>query len=51
MLLRRFFEALPGPLAVRIVISLVLIAALLVALHFFYTWLGNNYLDTGGGVG
>ncbi len=51
MIFRRIFEALPGPLPVRILVSLVLIAALLVALHFFYTWLGNTYLDTGGGVG
>ncbi len=51
MIFRRIFEALPGSLPVRILISAVLIAALLVALHFFYTWVGNNYLDTGGGVG
>ncbi len=50
-MIRRFFEGLPGPLAVRVAISLVLVAALLVALHFVYTWMGNSFLDTGGGVG
>jgi hypothetical protein len=47
----RAFRALPGPLPVRIVQALVIVAAFLVALHFFYEWLGNTFLDTGGTVG
>ncbi len=49
--MRTLFQALPGPLYVRILISLVILAALLVALHFVYTWMGDTFLDTGGGVG
>ncbi len=51
MIFRRIWDTLPGPMAVRVVTAAVLVATALVALHFFYTWLGNNYLDTGGGVG
>lgn len=47
---RRMFNALPGPLPVRIVEAAVLLVAFLVALHFFYTWLGV-FLDSGGAVG
>lgn len=50
-MIRRAFRALPGPLPVRIVIAVVLVAALLVALHFFYDWLGRLLLDPGGGIG
>ncbi len=49
--MRRLWETLPGPLPVRVIITIVLVAALLVALHFVYTWMGNTYLDTGGGIG
>ena len=49
--MRRFFFALPGPLPVRIAISLVLVAILLVALHFVYEWMGTTLLDTGGTLG
>ena len=47
----RGFRALPGPLPVRILESVVIVAAFLVALHFFYEWAGNTFLDTGGAVG
>ena len=50
-MIRRGFHALPGPLAVRILIAFVIVAAALVGLHFFYEWLGNLLLDTGGTVG
>ncbi len=50
-MIRRGFRALPGPLPVRIVETLVLVAVLLVALHFFYTWLGQVLVDPGGGIG
>ncbi len=45
------FLALPGPTAVRAAISVVMLAIFLVALHFFYEWVGNTFLDTGGTVG
>ncbi len=50
MTVRRLFEALPGPLPVRILEAVVIVIVLLVALHFFYTWLGI-FLDPGGAVG
>lgn len=49
-MVRRIFHALPGPLPLRILQSAVIIVVLLVALHFFYTWLGI-FLDPGGAVG
>ncbi len=45
------YHALPGPAPVRVAIALVILAILLVALHFFYEWVGNTFLDTGGTVG
>jgi hypothetical protein len=45
------FRMLPGPLSVRIVETVVIVSALLVGLHFFYTWLGNTMLDQGGTIG
>lgn len=42
---------LPGPIPIKVVISIVLIAAAAVVLHFVYTWMGDTFLDTGGGVG
>ena len=50
-MIRRGFHSLPGPLAIRVVLALVIVAAALVGLHFFYEWLGNLLLDTGGTVG
>ncbi len=50
-MIRRGFQALPGPLPIRITIAVVIVAVALVGLHFFYEWLGNLLLDTGGTVG
>ena len=47
----RGFRALPGPFAVRLLESAVILSIFLVALHFFYEWVGNTFLDTGGAVG
>jgi len=47
----RGFRALPGSLPLRILQSIVIVAILLVALHFFYEWVGSTFLDTGGAVG
>ena len=46
----RGFRALPGPLPVRILQAIVIVAILLVALHFLYEWVGSTFLDTGGGI-
>ena len=45
------FRLLPGPLTARITESALIVALVLVGLHFFYSWLGNLILDQGGTVG
>lgn len=45
------FRLLPGSLSARIAQTVVIVAILLVGLHFFYMWLGNLILDQGGTVG
>lgn len=49
--MRRVYRALPGPTPVKVATSILLVCIALVALHFFYEWLGSTYLDTGGTVG
>ena len=48
--MKRLYAALPGPAPVRVTLALVLLVGALVALHFFYEWLGAVLLDTGGTV-
>ena len=50
-MIRRLYLALPGPTPLRVAISVVVLAIFLVTLHFFYEWVGNTFLDTGGTVG
>jgi hypothetical protein len=50
-MIRRVWHILPGPLAVRILQATVLTVVVLIALHFFYDWLGKVLLDQGGTVG
>ena len=45
--MRRAFLSLPGPMPVKVVLAVVA----LVVLNFVYEWMGNTFLDTGGGVG
>jgi len=49
--MKRLFLSIPGPMPVKVIVVLVAVAVLLVALHFIYEWMGNTFLDTGGGVG
>jgi hypothetical protein len=49
--IRTAFRALPGPFLVRFLIALVVVTMALVALHFFYDWLGRLLLDPGGAIG
>jgi len=49
-MITRTWRLLPGPLVVRIVEAILLTVVVLVALHFFYDWLGNVILDQGGTV-
>lgn len=50
-MIRRLFQSLPGPLPVRLLIALVIVAVFLVVLFFFYEWVGSTFLDTGGTLG
>ena len=50
-MIRQMYRSLPGPTPVRVLISLVILVVFLIALHFFYEWVGNSFLDTGGTVG
>jgi len=50
-MLRRIYRILPGSTPAKVATSIVLICMALVALHFFYEWVGSTFLDTGGTVG
>ena len=45
------WRQLPGPRYARITQAVVLTLVFLVALHFFYDWLGKVILDQGGTIG
>lgn len=49
--MRWLWWRLPGPLAARVAIAVVLGIAALVILHFTYEWMGANLLDNGGSIG
>lgn len=48
--MRRLFSILPGPIAVRVAIVVLVLAVTLVALFFLFEWAGD-LLDSGGVVG
>ena len=50
-MVRRIYHSLPGPTPVKVATSILLVAIALVALHFFYEWVGTTFLDTGGTIG
>ena len=47
----RLFRMLPGPVPVQAFLAVLIVLVLLVALHFFYEWLGDLLFDSGGAVG
>ena len=49
--MKQWFLSLPGPMAVKIVIAVVLAIVALVVLFFIYDWVGTSLLDTGGTIG
>ena len=49
--MRRAFLALPGPMPVKILLAIVIVIVALIVLNFVYEWMGNTFLDSGGGVG
>ena len=48
--MRRFFDALPGPVPVKAVIAVVIVVVVLVALGFLFEFAGD-LLDDGGTIG
>ena len=49
--MRQWFLNLPGPMAVKVVIAVLIAVVAIVALFFVYDWIGSNLLDTGGTIG
>ncbi len=50
MILVRWFNALPGPRLVQIILAAIILSVGFVALMFVYDWMGNNFLDSGGTI-
>ncbi len=50
MMVKRMFNALPGPRPVQVVLAAVILIVAFVALMFVYDWMGNNLLDSGGTI-
>lgn len=48
--MKQWFLNLPGPMAAKIVIAVLVALVALVALFFVYDWIGSNLLDTGGSI-
>lgn len=48
--MKNWFLNLPGPMAVKVVIAVLIALVALVALFFVYDWIGSNLLDTGGTI-
>jgi hypothetical protein len=44
------FLALPGPMAVKVILAIIVVVIALIALNFIYDWMGN-FLDSGGNIG
>ncbi len=49
--MKQWFIGLPGPMALKTVIAVVLALVALVALFFVYDWIGSSMLDSGGTIG
>ena len=50
-MIRRIYDRLPGPSAVKVLLFVVAIVITLALLGLFYEWLGSTFLDTGGQIG
>lgn len=49
--MKQWFLGLPGPMALKVAIAVVVVLAALVVLFFVYDWIGINMLDSGGTIG
>jgi hypothetical protein len=48
--MKRAFLSLPGPLAVKVILAIIIMIVALIALNYIYEWMGN-FLDSGGQIG
>jgi len=48
--MKRLFNRLPGPLPVRAILAVIILAIALIALFFVYDWMGTTLLDSGGTI-
>ena len=48
--MKQAFLSLPGPMAVKVILAVVIVIVALIALNYIYEWMGN-FLDTGGQIG
>jgi hypothetical protein len=48
--MKHWFLNLPGPMAAKVVVAVLVALVALVALFFVYDWIGSNLLDTGGTI-
>lgn len=49
--MKQWFLNLPGPMAVKVALAVLVAVVVVVALFFAYDWVGTNLLDTGGTIG
>ncbi|MDH3730303.1 MAG: hypothetical protein OES13_04135 [Acidimicrobiia bacterium] len=49
-MIRWVYRSLPGPTALRMSLFVLITLIFLVLLHFFYSWVGDTFLDPGGAV-
>ncbi|HZJ48270.1 MAG TPA: hypothetical protein VFD97_04450 [Acidimicrobiia bacterium] len=49
--MKQWFISLPGPMGIKVVVAVIVLIVGLVALFFFYDWIGTNLLDSGGTIG
>jgi hypothetical protein len=48
--MKQAFLSLPGPMAVKVILAVVIVIVALIALNYIYEWMGN-FLDSGGQIG
>ena len=48
--MKQAFLSLPGPMAVKVILAIVIVIVALIALNYIYEWMGN-FLDSGGQIG
>ncbi len=49
--MKRLLLSLPGPMPVKVALAIVIVVVLLIALLWVYDWMGQNLIDSGGGIG